>query len=158
MGSCAKTSFAALHVNSRLIRASFATVVLALATVAGVAHSQDAAKPESAAAPAAAEPEVATQSERRNDGHEGRRKDEAETPTSTPAPKTVPAADVAPATETVCRSVKVTGTRMPKRICATAEQWAAADAQGETGAKDTLRQINRPQPALQQSLGGPGVP
>jgi hypothetical protein len=43
--------------------------------------------------------------------------------------------------ELVCRSQRVTGTRMPSRVCATADQWEAIDAKGEQGARDMKRAL-----------------
>jgi hypothetical protein len=43
----------------------------------------------------------------------------------------------------VCKSVKPLGTRMAKRICATPEQWAAAEGRSTDRAEEGMRQMRR---------------
>ncbi|MBU6319330.1 MAG: hypothetical protein KGS00_06720 [Alphaproteobacteria bacterium] len=53
-----------------------------------------------------------------------------------------PAAEAppAPAAERICKRVTATGSNLPKRVCATAEEWAALDRKGREGAEDFDRQ------------------
>ena len=41
-----------------------------------------------------------------------------------------------------CRTQAITGSHVPKRICALPEQWAEADAAGEEAAKQMKSQAN----------------
>ena len=53
-----------------------------------------------------------------------------------------PAAEAspAPAAERICKRVTATGSNLPKRVCATAEEWAELDRKGREGAEDFDRQ------------------
>ena len=56
--------------------------------------------------------------------------------------QTPPVADAAaaPAETRICKRVTATGSNLPKRVCATAEEWAALDRKGREGAEDFDRQ------------------
>jgi CRISPR/Cas system CMR subunit Cmr4 (Cas7 group RAMP superfamily) len=104
-----------------------------------------------AAAPAQVEEAAPTREQRR----ERKRREEAAETVATAA--AVPAADPAavPAASSdrpvvyttdesprVCRSLRITGTRMPKRVCATEAEWAVADANGKEAADELSRVSN----------------
>ena len=106
-----------------------AAVVIGFATLAGAANAEDATAAESASTGVAAG--AATRTERRQ---ERRRKSERA------AAQAALAAPIAPDVE--CRSMKVTGSRVPKRQCASRAAWAAIDAEGEENANDLRRRVN----------------
>jgi hypothetical protein len=58
------------------------------------------------------------------------------------APDAPPANIVYVEPELVCKSVRVTGTRMPKRVCAPAEVWDDVNERGEEGARQFRQQMN----------------
>jgi len=50
-------------------------------------------------------------------------------------------AAAAPKPDLVCRSFKPTGSRVPKKVCATAATWAEVDARGKEGARQFMQQM-----------------
>jgi hypothetical protein len=139
MGSFTKHAFAA---KQRSLRASLsAAVVIGLSATAGAVSAQDAPKIESPTA-IAAQPESTPQPERRRERRERHRKAEAENA------KPVFVASSKPDVEVECRSMTVTGSRVPKQICATHETWEAAATEGNKTAQDLLRR------ATDQALRG----
>lgn len=62
------------------------------------------------------------------------------------------AAETAAQPEPVCRTMKVLGSRVAKRVCGTPEEWAASTSRGIRDSKETMRQI-REQSAIAQPVG-----
>jgi hypothetical protein len=147
----------------------------ALAAV-GSAVAQDAPKAESATAPSATAEGTSDHGR-----HHGRKHDDAakaaegagkaepaaegEAGAKTPTVSTIDSSAVAviKPPEEECRTVKPTGSRMAKKICATPEQWKEVDARGAEGARQTKQTINdsaaiaRPTPpAMPGGAGGFG--
>jgi hypothetical protein len=65
-----------------------------------------------------------------------------------------------PAAELECRSIKVTGSRLGRRICATPASWAAVDSKGEEGVQQMRRSMDASAAATSANnspyiLGGP---
>jgi uncharacterized membrane protein YccC len=96
-----------------------------------------------AAAPAQVEEAAPTREQRR----ERKRREEAAETVATAA--AVPAASsdrpvvyTTDESPRVCRSLRITGTRMPKRVCATEAEWAVADANGKEAADELSRVSN----------------
>jgi len=133
---------------------SFAIVVgigLSMLAPSAPASAQDAAKVDSTSAPPAAS-EGTAESGR----HHGRKHDDAKSGTAKAdqgaKPDTAATGDsaskidsnavaVVKQPEQECRTVRPTGSRMSKRICATPEQWKEVDARGQAGAKEMKRTI-----------------
>ena len=112
------------------------------------AAAQDAAKPDEPAAAAAATPAA----EPSDVGHVSHEQQPAGTPSKAHATKdgtkndtaAKPDQSSASATakeETVCRSLKPTGSRVPKKVCATPATWAEVDARGKEGARQFMQQM-----------------
>jgi hypothetical protein len=57
----------------------------------------------------------------------------AQTPPAAPSPS-------AQGQERICKRVTATGSNLSKRVCATAEEWAALDKKGREGADEFDRQ------------------
>jgi hypothetical protein len=145
---------AAWDVREFSVTASLA-VAIGLSALAAMspAVAQDAPQAESAAPPAATPEGTADQGRHHRRKHDdaakaadGAAKTEsakgdtgAKTPTAGAADSSAVAV-VKPEQE--CRTVRPTGTRMPKTICATAEQWKEVDARGELGARQTKQTLN----------------
>jgi hypothetical protein len=140
---------------------------LSALAAAGPAVAQDAPKVESAATPSATAEGTADHG--RHHGHkhddagkpaEGTAKAEpaaeADAGGKTPTVSTIDSSAVAVVKppEQECRTLKPTGSRMSKTICATAEQWKQVDATGAAGARQTKQTLNdsasiaRPAPPL----------
>jgi hypothetical protein len=66
------------------------------------------------------------------------------------------AAESADETEIVCKNIKPLGTRMARRVCGTAAQWAALDKKTTDAASDDMRQV-RGQGAVIATTPGPAV-
>ncbi len=56
-----------------------------------------------------------------------------------PSPVTAPAPPAAP--KKICRSMDVSGSKIPKRVCATQEEWATFNIHQHEDAQDGLRRL-----------------
>jgi hypothetical protein len=125
---------------------------LALALAARPAVAQETAPTSAAAAPAQVE-EAPTRAQRRE---RKRREEAAETvasATADPAPSSErPVVYTTDESPRICRSLRITGTRMPKRVCATEAEWAVADANGKEAA-DELRRLSEEKSNLGSGCG-----
>jgi regulator of extracellular matrix RemA (YlzA/DUF370 family) len=85
-------------------------------------------------------------------GRDRRRSQEVAAATRAPEPAAVAATDsttavlAAPQAETieariVCKNVKLTGTKISRRICGTPEQWAAQQQKTNDDAQEAMRQV-----------------
>jgi hypothetical protein len=124
----------------------------ALAVVPAIA--QDAPKTESTATSSAA-PEGTADHGRH---HRSKHDDAAKPPDGAAKTETAASADTAAKTPTVsttdssavavikpdteCRTFRPTGTRVPKTVCASAEDWKQVDARGLEGARQTKQTLN----------------
>ena len=68
----------------------------------------------------------------------------------------VDAAEAADESDIVCKNIKPLGTRMAKRVCGTAAQWAALEKKTTDAASDDLRQVGG-QSAIIATTPGPAV-
>ena len=122
-----------MSTNARLSgimpRALFA-VGLALALGAG-AHAEDA-DIVSTGADQAAEP--ADQPRRRRDRRRQNTDAAAPAAAATDKPETAEP-------KLICRSVKLVGSRVARRVCGTAEEWAAANEKSSGDAEEGMRQM-----------------
>jgi hypothetical protein len=125
-----------------------------MCAIARPAVAQDVPKAEAATAPPPATSEPTSKGHRHGRKHDDAAKSEAaNTSESAAKPDSAAAGDnvskidsnavavVKPPAEE-CRTVKPTGSRMPKKICATPEQWKEVDAQGTAGAKQLKQGLN----------------
>jgi hypothetical protein len=133
-----------------------AAVVMAFAGTVGIVDAQDVDKAEPAAEPvtettkqdgaavATAEPAAATTTvaEPDDSSRSARRRDRRAQPKAgVPEMAALPYLD-ASGSEVKCRSIKVTGTRLPKRVCASQATWDDVNARGEEGARDLRQRLN----------------
>jgi hemolysin activation/secretion protein len=127
-------------------------LAVAVTLAAHTAVAQETAPTAPAAAPAQAQ-DAPTREQRR----ERRRRDEAaETVASAtadpPASSDRPVVYTTDESPRICRSLRITGTRMPKRVCATEAEWAVADANGKEAA-DELRRLSEEKSNLGSGCG-----
>ncbi len=139
---------------ARVVTRALLTGVVALTLATGAAAlAQDASPADEAAVTRATDAAaVADQPRRARD----RRRAAAQAADETRAAETAVAApastDAAPATlaaqagETVearmmCKNVKLTGTKISRRICGTPEQWAAKEQKTTDDAQEAMRQV-----------------
>jgi hypothetical protein len=132
---------------------SFA-IGLSVLALAGPAVAQDAAKADTASAAATKQPDAS--SDRRKSRAERRAEAAAKSEPLAQFPKADGAA--AASTEPTqpkmeCRSQPVSGSRLGKRVCATPEQWAQADA----AAAEAIRQM-RSDASAKGGVTRPGGP
>jgi len=140
-------------VTTLSIAATFAVVAgvgLAALALVSPAVAQDAPKADEAAAAAtqAQSAEPSDHGHHRHDRHQAEAtaksapaaKDEAGK-TDTAHKTETSSADAAARQDQVCRTVKPTGSRLPKKVCATAATWAEVDAHGREGAKQFQQQM-----------------
>ena len=139
VGSFAAAAFAAL----------LGIAVVSSAPAAEPEASSDGAADRTATAPEGAASAESPRRERnqrrgRTRATERAQEDEAplfvpsalENPTAAPAPESVTASS-----GIVCRMMKVTGTRMEKRICKTPEEWTTDASAASARAQESMRQI-----------------
>ena len=137
---------------------------VALGFAAASAHAQPPTKSDTAKAPAEVAKTTATETvagdkndstkSRRARREHGRKADEKTASTESISSSTVPTEQLE------CRSMKVTGSRLGRRICATPASWAAADAKGEESAHELRRTMDASAAATSANnspyiLGGP---
>jgi hypothetical protein len=142
-----------------LLTAAFA---IALGTSVG-ALAQDS----SPAANDATAAELATPAEQPRRNRDRRRNADAAVEAAAP----VTAATAATATEAVaataqqaetvearmvCKNIKLTGTKISKRICGTPEQWAATNEKTSDDASETMRQVRQQTGIVVTQPGTPG--
>jgi phage/plasmid primase-like uncharacterized protein len=155
----ATRAFVSLGPGQLPMRASLVLAVtlgVAALAMAGAADAEDAAEGDSASA-AATQPEDATKGERRRERRRRNAEAEAAEAAETAAAQveSTEAAAAASSTGTPaleCRSIRPTGTRMPRRICDTAEAWASIDDRSEEAVNEMQRR------GREQSTFGSGVP
>jgi len=129
------------------------TVAFGLTALATLTHAvaQDAPTAPASAAPPAPATGEATSDHGRHHGRKHHDDDakaadsaaKADAGAKTPAVSTTDSSAVAvikPDTE--CRTFRPTGTRMPKTVCASAEDWKQVDARGLEGARQTKQTLN----------------
>jgi hypothetical protein len=56
----------------------------------------------------------------------------------------------------VCKNIKLTGTKISKRICGTPEQWAATNEKTSNDASETMRQVRQQGGVVVTQPGTPG--
>lgn len=142
--------------ESGLSQALFAAVVaITLGTAANVsAQSNNTAADDAAATSSAAEQPRRERNRRRNaDTADERTAAEAATAADA-APAATPAA-IADTDETVeetivCKNIKLTGSKVARRICGTPEQWAAMGKRTNDAAEETMRQARDRQSTITQ--------
>jgi len=124
-------------------------LALSLLAPARPAVAQDATKTESATPAAKQSDSSSDRQHRRAERRQAEASSKAENGAKSedlakfPKTDTNATANTVPAKPKVeCRAQEVTGSRMGKRICATPEQWAEADAAGEAAAKELRNQQN----------------
>jgi hypothetical protein len=155
--------------------ASLAVAIgLSALAVMGPAVAQDAPKAESTATPSATVEGTSDPGRHHRHKHDDTAKAadgagkaepaaEADAGAKPPAVSTIDSSAVAVVKppEQECRSVKTTGSRVPKTICATHEQWKEVDARGAEGARQTKQTLSdsaaiaRPSPPLPGGGLGP---
>ena len=120
-------------------------IALSVVGLASNAAAQDATKVDSASPATKQADRQQRRAERRQAEATAKAESGAKTEALAKFPKadSTEAANAAPAKPKMeCRTQEVTGSRMGKRICATPEQWAEADAAGEEAARQMKSQAN----------------
>jgi hypothetical protein len=84
-----------------------------------------------------------------------RRRNSEQRPASDAAAQTASSAAIADTDETVeatvvCKNIKLTGTKVARRICGTPEQWAAMQKRTNDAAEETMRQARDRQSTITQ--------
>ena len=117
-------------------------IAFALAALAQAAEPESGGPSEPAAKSAAA----ATQEQPRSERRRGIREKTPE-PTTTAAAAVSPlerqeiAAEAKAEPAVVCRMMRPTGTRVKRRACGTAEEWATNEGRHADAAQETMRQV-----------------
>lgn len=145
------------HVARALLAGTFAVALCATLNAAAQSPAAESATNEAAPAAAAAE-QPKSRRERRREA------EAAEQTAAAAAAATQPVAAAAvaePPGETVeakmvCKNIKVTGTKMARRICGTPEQWAAVNDRTSNDAEETMRQVRERSSIVTSQPGTPG--
>lgn len=147
--------------RSPIARALLAgTVAVALcAALNAAAQSPAAESAANEAAPAAAAAEQPKS--RRERRREAEAAEQAAAGAASPATRPTVAAAAEPPGETVeakmvCKNIKVTGTKMARRVCGTPEQWAAVNDRTSNDAEETMRQVRERSSIVTSQPGTPG--
>ena len=119
-------------------------VGLSVFVLASPAIAQDTAKADSASPVATKSDATSERAQRRAERRQTDAAKQAETAAKTETLAKFPkageaAAGAAPQPKLECRTQDVTGSRVPKRLCATREQWAVADADAEEAIRNLKR-------------------
>jgi cytoskeletal protein RodZ len=146
-----------LSMKASLVLSVTIGVGVAALAMAGAADAEDAAEADSASA-ALTQPEDATKGERRRERRRRAEAAEAEADEADEADEAAEPAEADAAASSTrtpaleCRSIRPTGTRMPRRVCDTAEAWASVDDRSEEAVNEMQRR------GREQSTFGSGTP
>jgi hypothetical protein len=130
-----------LHTHERTLdwRAGIRVAVLAVAlgiAVPGAAAANEA--PDEDAAMAEAE-----QADRAGVGDEGAEHERSQQTDAGDGAPVVMIEPESPQSEMVCRSMRVTGSRIPQRVCMTAERWEESDSSRRADGQRFLHDVQR---------------
>jgi hypothetical protein len=77
-------------------------------------------------------------------------------PTAAAAAVAAPTAAETIEAKMICKNIKVTGTKMSRRVCGTPEQWASVSDRTRSDADETMRQVRERSSIVTSQPGTPG--
>jgi hypothetical protein len=141
-----------MHRDTGLAQTATRTLFAAVLVIAlGYAANAPAQNPDGGADAVPVTEAPADQTRRARDRRRAVAGDETRAPEATAVPETLPTHTVATTSQPqpveevearmVCKNIKLTGTKIARRICGTQEQWASMEKRTSENAQEGMRQI-----------------